>query len=265
MQISTVNLVYFSPTGTTRKIVRALASGIHAPVTEMDLTPPHAGEQPVIKLDQALTIIGVPVYAGRVPAEAAHRLRSVQGQDTPAVLVVVYGNRAFEDALLELADLTTAAGFAPLAGAAFIGEHSYSTSGKPLAPGRPDAEDLMQAAHFGGQLRAKLAGLESPANAQPLTLPGNRPYRSPMQRSGVVPITQADQCILCGKCAAVCPTAAVVVRDTVETDPQLCIICCACIKNCPTGARQMQDEGILQLSERLYQTCTVRKEPEVFL
>ena len=41
---------------------------------------------------------------------------------TPAVLVVVYGNRAYDDALLELSDIATGAGFVPLAAGAFVGE-----------------------------------------------------------------------------------------------------------------------------------------------
>ena len=30
----------------------------------------------------------------------------------------------------------------PIAGAAFIGEHSYHTEARPIAPGRPDEADL---------------------------------------------------------------------------------------------------------------------------
>ena len=78
-----------------------------------------------------MTILSAPVYAGRLPIEAVRRLRRIKAGEAPAVVVVVYGNRAYEDALLELQDLAGEQGFRPIAAGAFIGEHSYSTTGSP--------------------------------------------------------------------------------------------------------------------------------------
>ena len=86
--------------------------------------------------------IAVPVYAGRVAPIALQRIRRLKGENAPVVLVAVYGNRDYEDALVELRDETTCLGFTPLAAGAFIGEHSYSRPGMPVAEGRPDANDL---------------------------------------------------------------------------------------------------------------------------
>ena len=83
-------------------------------------------------------------------------MRRVKGDGTPAVLVVVYGNREFEDALIELRDLMVEQGFRPVAGAAFIGEHSFSNDATPIALGRPDAEDLVKARAFGEEVRTTL-------------------------------------------------------------------------------------------------------------
>lgn len=44
----------------------------------------------------ALAIIVVPVYGGHVAPLAMERLQYIRGVDTPTVLVVVYGNRAYE-------------------------------------------------------------------------------------------------------------------------------------------------------------------------
>jgi len=87
-----------------------------------------------------LAIIGVPVYAGRVPEIAAHRLKEIKGAGTPAVVVAVYGNREFEDALVEMRDIAIAQGFEVVAAGAFIAEHSFSTDELPIAAGRPDSE-----------------------------------------------------------------------------------------------------------------------------
>ena len=266
MQIDTLKLVYFSPTGTTRTILKAVAEGLQAAHSEtIDLTPPDARNRQSAQMDHQLALIGMPVYAGRIPAEAAQRLQRVKGNCTPAVLVVVYGNRAFEDALLELSDLANTAGFIPVAGAAFIGEHSYTTTEKPLATGRPDAQDLTQAVQFGRQVRKKLAVLSALEQLPALAVPGNHPYRNPMLPSDIAPVTEEALCTLCGVCAEVCPTGAVTVNGSVQTTGQDCIVCCVCIKSCPTGARVMRDERIISLAERLFRTCTERKQPEIFL
>ncbi len=104
----------------------------------------------------ALAVIAIPVYGGHLPPLAAERLRGLQGYDTPAVAVVVYGNRAYENALTELAALAGAAGLNVIAAATFVGEHSYSSDRWPIAAGRPDADDLALAAEFGGRVAGKL-------------------------------------------------------------------------------------------------------------
>ena len=55
-----------------------------------------------------LVLFGVPVYGGRIPSPAVQTLRRMQGSRTPAVLVAAYGNREYDDALLELADIAAA-------------------------------------------------------------------------------------------------------------------------------------------------------------
>ena len=124
----------FSPTGTSRKIAgsiaRALAGG-GAP-TEIDLTHPSGREQTLAA--DAAAVIAVPVYGGDVAPTALERLRSLHGRATPAVVVVLYGNRAFGRAAVRLAQVVAEQGFVPVAAAAFVGEHSY---GHRLPPGVP--------------------------------------------------------------------------------------------------------------------------------
>lgn len=266
MEIHSVTLAYFSPTGTTRRILESLAAGSAVDnVAHLDLTLPESQARDFPLLRDTLVVFGAPVYAGRVTAVAAQRLRRLQGEGTPAVLVVVYGNRLFEDALLELQHLAVERGFRPLAGGAFLGEHSYSTAELPLSPGRPDAADLQQAVDFGRQIREKVRGIARAEEIPPLSVPGNFPYREGHKLTDVAPVTDAALCTRCGACVEVCPTAAIPPDDPTATDPAACILCCACTRACPVGARTLVDPRIQKTRQWLYENCSARKEPEMYL
>lgn len=266
MNNNSTTLVYFSPTGTTRRIVETIARRLQtAEVQHLDLTPPAAREQIFPELEGGLAIIGMPVYGGRLPAEAAARFRRLRGRNIPAVVVVVYGNRAYEDALLELRDLALEAGFRPLAGAAFVAEHSFSSDLLPIAPGRPDAADLVRALDFGRAVQAKLEALASPVEVPPLAVPGDSPYRGIRLPENVSPAADEALCTLCGTCLGVCPVEAISLQETVVTDAGLCILCYACIRACPGGGRRMEDPGMQQTTEWLSANCRERREPEIFI
>ncbi len=266
MKISSVKLVYFSPTGTTKKVLEGIAGGIGIEdIDHMDMTRQDARSKPLDHLTDALVVIGAPVYAGRLPGDVVKRFKHFKAQNTPAVVVVVYGNREYEDALLELSDLSRDLGFVPVSGGAFIGEHSYATADLPIANGRPDEKDLEKAAAFGAGVIKKMTGIKKGEDITPLKVPGNFPYKQAMPSVSGSPITLADLCTTCGTCAEVCPKAAITVNDTVETDPDLCIKCCACVKECPTAARIMDIPRFKDVAKWLNENCSHRKEPEVFI
>ena len=183
------------------------------------------------------------------------------GASVPAVVTVTYGNRDYEDALVELYDLAVSLGLSPFAAGAFIGEHSYSTQEMPVAEGRPDTLDLADARIFGGECARKL---NSSGASAPFHIKGNRPYKE-VKHSGnqSVPKT-ADGCHLCGECVRVCPTGAVSIdlsAQKVLTDPGLCIHCCACVKACPAGLRTYTTP----FAAFLHEHCSARRDPETFL
>lgn len=266
MGYDSIRLIYFSPTRTTQKILQGIAQALPlCEIEEIDLTQPQAAETSGPLTVETLTLLGAPVYAGRLPEEAVRRFRRITANGAPAVVVVVYGNRDYEDALRELKDLAVEQGFRPVAAGAFIGEHSYSTETLPIAPGRPDQSDLERARAFGESVQEKMnrQGQGEPMAA--LQVPGNFPYKERMERPPEAPATREDLCILCGTCAAVCPTGAVVVGEAVTTQPERCLICQACVKHCPTGARVMEVERVKKVADWLHTHCSLRKEPEIFL
>jgi len=267
MKPAGVNIIYFSPTGTSRRIAEAVAEGIMAETTHVDLTPPSAKSFKIMVGRHSLAILAAPVYGGRIPVTAAERFKNIQGKGTPAVVLAVYGNREFEDALIELHDIAQSNGFKTVAAAAFIGEHSYSSPETPIAAGRPDSSDLDTARAFGNRVAEKLAS-ETPD--QP-AIPGNKPYTE-RYRTGswtspppISPETKTDKCTLCRNCAAACPVEAVSISDHVSTAKEECIRCAACVKNCPAGARVWEDERIKNAARRLSVSCAARKDPQTFL
>lgn len=241
----------FSPTGGTAAVADALAPGRVADLTDCD-----RDFAALTLCREDVAVIAVPSYGGRVPAIAAERLGKVQGGGARAVLVCVYGNRAYEDTLVELADIAHAAGFRVVAAVAAVAEHSIA---RRYAAGRPDEADKGELRGFWAKIQAKLDAEDTTAPA----LPGNRPYKTRAVRS-LVP--QADErCVACGHCVTGCPVEAIDPADPRITDGGRCIGCMRCIALCPVGARAVDPAQLAGLEARLAPLCADRKENELFL
>lgn len=246
--------IYFSPSGTTKKVVNQIAAGIQKEWQECDLLTQH---EPQLRLGRDdLLIAGVPVFAGRIPSPCAGRLRGVRGDKTPAIIAAVYGNRDYDDALLELQELLEAQGFRVIAAAAVPAQHSIFPE---VAAGRPDDADLRQLQNFAGQC-ARLLERSRPGQ---LSVKGNQPYRAPAP----VPLKpSADRsCTRCGACAKICPTGAIDPRLPQKTDKERCISCTACIAVCPQHARAFRGPAYKIAKAGFIKKFSARKEPEFFL
>jgi ferredoxin/NAD(P)H-dependent FMN reductase len=265
MKIETVKIVYFSPTGTTKAIVDAVAKGVNNNQQELiDITKPKARQQVLETATNDLLIVVIPVYMGRLPAFISDWLQSIKADNTPVVCVVMYGNRAYDNALLELRDTLTACNCKPFAGAAFIGEHSFSSDELPSSVGRPDESDIHYAESFGRKMYEKLLSISDVKNSSELIVPGNFPYGGVTNLWKVDFIAVSNSCTQCGICAEGCPTGAINFENSKLIDIDKCTLCCACIKHCPQKAKKMKSGQMKDAAIRCTQFIE-RKEPEFFL
>lgn len=315
MMIKKINLVYFSATGTTAKIVSAIADGLQtAQMVRLEQGEPtvhgELQEEGQVKADQGkaapqrvvcnllagaekgevrinrdeVAVIGVPVFSGRVPPAAKLALSGIRGDNTPAVVVCVYGNRDFDDALIELCDIAKENGFCVVAAGAFVAQHSIFPE---IAKGRPDTSDLEQAKQFGAASEANLnalsadnqstiartcahdatdaasANVNNPANVNhnEIKVKGNRPYRQ-VNKIPIKPRT-TKACNNCAICANTCPAKAINPQNPKQLDADKCISCAHCIAICPEGAKHFGGIVYRLASRKFAKICAVRCEPYI--
>ena len=276
MEIKTVWAVYFSGTGTTEKVAthlaKAIAQGLGAEYKSHDYTQPAGRGGELSFGPEELVVLGTPVYAGRVPNLLLPFVQnSIHGQGTLAVPVVLYGNRNFDDGLMELRNVMAGNGFCPISAAAIVGEHSFSTI---LGAGRPDGEDMALVDQLAQKTVEKVKGLAA-LPEEPVAVEGCdpiRPYYTPRDRHGepikdflkAKPKTDPDMCVKCGLCARLCPMGSID-PDDVSNVAGKCIKCCACVKKCPMGAKYFDHEGYLYHQHELEdQYAGRRAESKIF-
>ncbi|MBR5269937.1 MAG: 4Fe-4S binding protein [Anaerotignum sp.] len=243
--------ITFSPTGGTKKSADLL-SDAWKEKAEIDLMDRKADFTKNFT-EEDICLVAVPSFAGRVPAAATERLKQMQGGGAKAILVVVYGNRAYEDTFVDLEDTLKESGFQPVGGAAVVAEHSIF---REYAANRPDENDALQLKEWSQKLKEKAE------QGGAVSFPGNRPYK-PL---GAIPmIPEADICQNCGKCVSRCPVGAIPGADPRKTDAEKCIVCMACVAECPIQARKVKPEILAGAKSRLQAALEGRKENELFL
>ncbi|MEG1781887.1 MAG: 4Fe-4S binding protein [Oscillospiraceae bacterium] len=240
MDFKKVNLVYFSTTNVSKKYAVAMGKALEKEVVTYDFTLPSdrdASKAPCFKSDD-LVIVSVPVYGGRLPTVCLEYLNALKGEKTPCVIIATYGNRHYDDALVELEDIMSENGFAVVGACAVVGRHSFSDE---IAGHRPNVEDLEGAAEFIKLVVAK--------EGKPLskgTVPGNRPYKGKGASSGITPST-GDACIDCKLCAKKCPVGAINMENVKDIDGSKCLRCNRCVTICPTKAKAFTAPQYVQM------------------
>lgn len=243
--------VFFSPTGGTEKVVQYIGRNFSCP-ENIDISKTDLPNY-VMSADD-FCIVGVPSFGGRIPKIAAMRLRQINGNHTPAFLLVTYGGRAYEDTLIELKDILEMQGFICIGAAAMVAEHSIV---RQIEAGRPDEEDYKELDHFIIEIKKRLQ-----SEVCPIEVPGNTPYKEykvlPME------IRASEHCIKCGLCAKKCPVSAIPPENPQVTDTEKCISCMRCIKICPLQARSVNPAKVEMISEKLQKICQPNRQNEFF-
>jgi len=254
-----VQVLFFSPTKTTEQVVTTLSHQFNKPIRKINVTSKAKREKSYQFNPTNLAIIGVPVYAGRIPKIMETYFKTLEGNNTPTVIIALYGNRDYDDALLEMRNLLNEQNFNVIAAGAFIGQHPYTNK---VGSNRPDSKDLEVVMTFAKDILEKLRGQES---NQLLHVKGNKPYRQRKKGETFAPVT-SSMCIHCGLCATDCPVQVIDYDDVSQIDAENCIHCCRCIQICPTQAKKFEHPFIKGLVNQLIDNCgDVRKEPELFI
>lgn len=255
-----LKLVYFSPTGTTRKVVMETARTIEMKSVSFDFSV-FKEKKTILKFSENdFAIFAAPVYSGRIPELFTGYLEHVSGNNTPAALIVTYGCREYEDALLELKETVESHGFKVIAAAAFPTEHSIVPT---IGARRPNKADMKTISEFGVELNRRIRKSNS-FDEISLAVPGNSPYRK-YSKNHLFPKADINLCTECKACAKTCPAGAIPLKTPGKTDHKKCIGCLKCVRVCRQKARSVNSLKMKIAEHKLKKVCQSDKTADIFL
>ncbi|MCL1875137.1 MAG: EFR1 family ferrodoxin [Synergistaceae bacterium] len=234
MDIKKVTAIYFSPTGGTRKYAVEIAKAIKNDYEEIDLTQVCNREKEYVFNEDELVVFGSPVYFGRIPQIKGGIFERIKGNKTKAIYTVTYGNRNYEDALLEQGNICGKNGFVGIAAAALIAPHAFSSK---IAQGHPNNADISALEVFVKRVK-EIIEKEEYYNKD-LVVRGKMPYRKYL--SAPFYPNAKKKCKKCGTCIEKCPMEAISANNPEMTDSSKCIACFACVKSCPYKVRTVKN------------------------
>ncbi|MBQ7577606.1 MAG: EFR1 family ferrodoxin [Synergistaceae bacterium] len=269
----TLHLVYFSPSGSTEKIVKEIASEFkNLPVETHNLLTP-ASRQKKYKFTPNDIVIFGSITAGKLFTLSDEIFNCLEADNTPFIGVISYGNGYYGIALTEMLERAEKSGFKVSAMGAFISRHSMNES---IAEGRPDSHDKEIMHEFGRKAYEKILSGDITLHNQPKTNwssweLGNQviayrethrdePYSLPKECKAK---EISNACIKCGRCVRNCPVDAINI-DAKIFDLDKCIGCWGCINRCPMHAIKSTSQQIADIMTSFGQAAQKRLEPEIF-
>lgn len=248
--------IIFSPTGGVKKVADIISKAIGGDWEKIDICVPEKEMSKINLSENDVCILAVPSFGGRVAQTAVERMRKISANGAKAILLCVYGNRAYEDTLAELKEESEKSGFVSVAAVAAIAEHSIARN---IAKGRPDEEDKKVLFEFGKTIKEKLEKNDYTLNHENLKKSGE--YRA---RSAAVSIPETNEnCVNCGMCEKICPVGAI--NENKQTDKEKCMACMKCVADCPKKARGVNTDVLSAISAKLESVCKQRLENELFI
>lgn len=242
--------IIFSPTGGTERVADALTKNWQ----ETEVIDLSSNSFNTTLEANSLALIAMPSFGGVAPQLALDRLTKINANNAKCAIVAVYGNRAYDDTLIQMKDYAENAGFQVIAAVSAVAEHSIIHA---YAAGRPDAKDCDQLCGYGQQILEKAA-----KDAAAISVPGNKPYK----KAGAAMIPKASSsCIACGLCAKSCPADAIDPANPRVTDKTKCIGCMRCVSICPAKARSVNAVMTKIAALAIKKACSEVKQNELFI
>ncbi len=274
MSVNKLHLVYFSPSGSTEKVVRKIASAIPGlPVETHNLLTSASRKKRYDFGPNDLVIMGS-MTAGKLFTLSDELFACLHGNNTPFIGVITFGNGYYGIALNEMLKRAQGQGFRVAAMGAFVSRHSMDTS---IAEGRPDSHDEAIMTDFAHKAWEKVQGGDYDLHDLPATNwssweLGNQviayreehpdePYALPASCK-----TKAisDACIKCGTCVRNCPVDAIDI-EAKTFDVEKCIGCWGCINRCPKHAITSTSKEVAEIMKSFGEAATARLEPDIFM
>ena len=246
--------IIFSPTGGTERAAKAITQN-WPQVETIDLSAADTSYPDLSFEEDSLVLIAMPSFGGTAPQLALDRLSMLKGNGAWCAIAAVYGNRAYEDTLVQMEDYAHNAGFRVISAVSAVAEHSIIHE---YAAGRPNSDDCKILEKYGEQILEKVSSGDS---STPM-IPGNRPYKK--AGAGLIPKAGSD-CTSCGLCAQKCPAGAISADNLKATEKQKCISCMRCVSICPVHARKVSGLMVSIAAAAIKKACSVEKENELFL
>ena len=255
MKLKALYGVYYSACGNTRKVIETAAETLqqylHLPITYIDFTLPAMRKETYVFPKDALVLFGSSVYAGRLPNKMLTFLQNhLQGNNTLALAILTYGNRAYDQAVDEAIQELHLHGFRVIGAAAMSCQHAFT---EKLATSRPNEEDKEALRQFLMQLVQTLLENDLSKDTAVLTrkMTTKLSYYKPLKEDGTpahflkaTPKTRLDLCTKCGICATHCPMGAISFENFYEIIGT-CIKCQSCVQSCLVKAKYFDDADFL--------------------
>jgi len=196
-----MKLIYFSPTDTTKNVLDVIVKELNIPIEkEYNLTN-YEFKDFSYQFKNEIIVLGFPVYSGRVPKTALNRFKNITGNNSKMIICTTFGNRDYDNALMEIFELFLKNGFDIIGMCACVTTHSIVNS---IGKNRPNKDDYDIIKSFCKNILNKINDNYQGSIQYKIVEPFRKYQRLPIRPKG------NNQCKKCGICVKNCPENAII-------------------------------------------------------